>query len=427
MTAETAARAVRVARELSGWPWPRDERGRAEEPGAPRFEEERAMDHELDSIIGEYVERVLAGTAKAPDYAKVEDHPEALRLISPGLPLLARWLEAAQADPGFWPVFVLGSADAEMVVIERMLREMGGCFVFFGGRSDATKPHGVRRVAPGESATCLVRPVRESEHYERVHAAPYSRFLVGVELRLELADVGDDGTLLRLCSDPIIDHHAPGDPRTGAAPEWAWIASSAGQVAYLRAVLTGPRDQTYPIFLRDTLAAVMAGESDHNLPAFCAGRGYTPADLARRYALSTRWAAFGDGLTFKDFSAAVDRAVETLREAAKGDVADLRHLPIDGPVVKATGEQYPAAAQFLPVAASISGIGYLAHIRRRDGKLALRIGGLPPDHVVLRYFERHPEGYGCLPADAPRPDNAYAFPARGMGGGTLIDQTGGAS
>lgn len=391
------------------------------------------MDHDLDGILTEYVERVLAGTAKAPDYAKVEDHPEALRLISPGLPLLARWLEASQADPGFWPVFVLGSADAEMTAIERMLREMGGCRVFFGGRSDATKPRGVRRVAPGESATCLVRPMSDSEHHERVDAGPYSRFLVGVEVRLELADVGDDGTLLRLSADPIIDHHAPGDPRTGAAPEWAWVASSAGQVAYLRAALLGPRDQTYPIFLRDTLAAVMAGESDHNLPAFCAGRGYTPADLARRYALSTRWAAFGDGLPFEDFSAAVDRSVETLREATapmRGmttDVADLRHLPIDGPVVKATGEQYPAAAQFLPVAASIAGVGYLVHIRRRDGKLALRIGGLPPDHFVLRDFAKHPDFYGCLPADAPRPDNAYAFPVRGMGGGTLIDQNGRAS
>lgn len=33
-----------------------------------------------------------------------------------------------------------------------------------------------------------------------------------------------------------------------------------------------------------------------------------------------------------------------------------------------------------------------------------------------------PAAWGCLPANAPAPDNAYCFVERGMGGGTLIVQ-----
>ena len=375
----------------------------------------------VEQIITEFAARVVEQVNYAqpssltflPKYARPND--EGLRLLGSGVQVLAAWLLAGRVQG--WqsrnPIFVLGSRDAEMDWIAGALRA-AGIEYRWGARVDPNLPLGFRPVAPGETANALLQTLTAGGL--SLFGLELSGF-IGVEVALN----NGDGRII----PPVIDHHAPGDPRTEAPPEWAWLASSAGQIAY---ILTHIGQMT----LRGRVEAVLVGESDHNLPAFCRGQGFTPADLARHYALLTRWAAFGDGLTFEEFTAAVDQAVSTLNEAAglRGEreggaytpVADLRTLPIDGPVVKATGEQYPAAAQFLPVAASISGIGYLVHIRRRDGKLALRIGGLPPGHLILRYFAEHPDGFGCLPADAPRPDNAYAFPARGMGGGTLIDQ-----
>jgi hypothetical protein len=128
----------------------------------------------------------------------------------------------------------------------------------------------------------------------------------------------------------------------------------------------------------------------------------------------------------EEFLEACSVAAQTLRAHRGPDgIADLRHLPIDGPIAT-TGEQYPSKAQFLPVVASLEGIPYIVKIRRGDGMLALRMGGFDggnPEHQqVIQAFLDDPSKLGCLPVDAPSPNNDYGSPERGIGGGTLIEQ-----
>jgi hypothetical protein len=284
-------------------------------------------------------------------------------------------------------VFVLGSQDAEMSWIEKSLKRFGFNVAY------AVDDNG-RRIAPG-----AIGKFSNEEN---------SNFVITVECKVQLPN----GTII----PPIIDHHDPEDPRTNATIEQAYSCSSAGQVAFILAQFDGWT-------VRDTAEAIMVGESDHNLPAFASGRGITPIDIAREYIILTRHAMFGDGSSLDDFRAAIQKSEQTLNLYKNNSGwADLRGLDIDGPVVKSTGEQYPQSAQFLPVASSLCGIPYAAHIIRRDGKKSLRLGGFPENHQLLIDFSKDPMTMGCMSVDAPRPDNAYCFVMRGMGGGTLISQ-----
>lgn len=353
----------------------------------------------------------LAGTAMAGDQSpeRIPDYRYpcggALALLPRSLPLIAAWSRDArnQHDGVVGPRFVLGSQDAEMAWIEKRLRRSGDVF-FYGAAPDRRTGEWVR-VAPGQRAVGLL-----DRSGRRVDMSfPYDHSLIPIEVTVECGEE---------TITPIIDHHADGDARTSAPPHLAWIASSAGQIAYILANATGRWAWTDC----DTAEAVLVGESDHNLPAFVAGQCFTPAPLARRYVMVTRWQTFGAGTTWEDFCAAVARAEETLRCNAGLSFADLRHLSIDGPPAAGTGEVYPSAAQYLPVASALCGIPYAVHIKRRDGKLALRLGGFPAGAAVLQFFRDAPAAWGCLPANAPAPDNAYCFVERGMGGGTLIAQ-----
>jgi len=374
-------------------------------PVAPApFDAEAEIQSIITALIDHLVGVAMAGgpdAERAPLYRHLG--VEARALLPRSLPLLAAWARDALNvhDGVVGPRFVLGSQDAEMAWIEARLRRAGET-VFYGAAPDRRTGEWAR-VAPGQKAVGLLdtsgRPV--------VPTFPYDHSLIPIEATVE---IGEDTIT------PIIDHHADGDPRTMAPPHLAWIASSAGQVAYILANSGGQWTA------RDTAEAVLVGESDHNLPAFVAGQCFTPAELARRYVMVTRWQTFGKGTSWADFCAAVALAEETLRRDVGAAFADLRHLPIDGPPASGTGEVYPSAAQYLPVASSLCGIPYAVHIRRRDGKLALRLGGFPAGAVVLRFFRDDPAAWGCLPANAPAPDNAYCFVERGMGGGTLAVQ-----
>jgi hypothetical protein len=303
-------------------------------------------------------------------------------------------------------VFVLGSQDAEMARIEELLADHGVPYVFAGTRKDGN----LARVAPGVSATVLIDPAQGAEYI------PNGRPLIGIEV------ASAPGFVFPFSAH--IDHHAPGDFRTDAPAELAWAASSIGQVWCL---LFGWRLIESP---EPSAVLVMAGESDHNLPAFARGRCSTLAEDARAYVLRTRHEVFGGHLTFEGFVAAVEQAAETLRGAPAArdpltgevfdDVADLLALEPDAPPAAGTGEVYPSAAQFLPVAAGLAGRAYAVRIKRGDGRLALRLGGFPENHTLLVGFAARPEAWGVFGTTAPRPDNAYAFPARGMGGGTFL-------
>jgi hypothetical protein len=302
-------------------------------------------------------------------------------------------------------VFVLGSQDAEMAAIERILADNGIPYVYAGTRAPEGK---LARVAPGASAMALIHP--EGMAYLSDDDA-----LVGVEV------MSAPGFAFPFSA--VIDHHGD-DFRAQVSPSLAWPASSIGQVWRLLRMWDVIEDDKAPAEL------VMSGESDHNLPAFAQGRCSTPAATARDYVLRTRHAVFGKHLSYDEFVAAVEQAAETLRGAKPArspgtylfhdDVADLLALEPDAPPAAGTGEVYPSAAQFLPVAAALAGRAYAVRIKRGDGKLSLRLGGFPENHLLLVGFAENPEAWGVFGMTAPRPDNAYAFPARGMGGGTFL-------
>lgn len=120
-------------------------------------------------------------------------------------------------------------------------------------------------------------------------------------------------------------------------------------------------------------------------------------------------------------------------------VRDLTDLPVDGPIVAATCEQYPVAFQFGPLIGSVAGLGYIVHIVRwrreidANGKWtgrwvdpvsAMRVGGCGEGTAagpepIRRWLNGVGEARGCLPATAAPPDNLYGVPARGFGGGTV--------
>lgn len=374
------------------------------------------MLRDVDGLVAEYLSMVDSGRAELPNF----DFP-----IRPGEePFISSDLLEYQeiCAHGFGhpldyclPVFVLGSQDAEMDFVERVFTRFRIAFAYGGPRGQN------RRVAPGEDAYSMRRAphsfsmrVPHSEVFRPIDkdVMEIEGGVVGIELALE----APEGRIL-----PVIDHHLHGDPRTAAGPRDAWLASSAGQVVWF----LHPAIRKQEGAGRDLVAeAVMVGESDHNLPAFVQGAGYTPREIAEAYVLRTRWEAFArpSGVSQEEFVEAVSIARATLasRVSPALGYADLRDLEIDGPQVQGTGEQYPSAAQYLPVAASLEQVPYAVHIRRRDGRKALRLGGFPSDHPALLQFAKDPGSWGCGAMDAPRPDNSYAFPARGMGGGVLV-------
>jgi hypothetical protein len=303
-------------------------------------------------------------------------------------------------------VFVLGSQDAEMLEIQRLLTDHGVPFVFAGTRL----PDGaLARVGPGVSATVLIDPFDGEEYVDD------GRPLVGIEVASAPgANVAFFAT---------IDHHGE-DFRAEGPLVLAWFFSSIGQVWCVLGLWGLVKTAIGPTEL------VMAGESDHNLPAFVQGRCSTSAEAARDYVLRTRHRAFAPHLSYDEFVAVVTKSIATLREApamrdrATGqtyaDVADLLHLVPNGAPAAGTGEVYPEDALFLPVASALCGRAYAVTIKRKDGRLALRLGGFRENHPLLLSYRGRPEAWGVFGKNAPRPDNAYCDAMRGFAGGTYL-------
>lgn len=223
-------------------------------------------------------------------------------------------------------------------------------------------------------------------------------------------------------------------------------------------------------------ALVTTAAADHCLAAAAAGACPGVDPVAFRAAIISQQPVRGAdaALTTEQRISMVEQAIATLRAAppaldlcppqewmggaeagqALGDmiavgphtgvralVRDLTGHPVDGDIVPLPGglvaEQFPAVFPFGPVAASLAGLGYVVRGRRWtraaladewvQGPEILRVGGcgketVPGPTPIERWLAGAGETRGCLPADAPRPDNLYGVPARGFGGGTLIDQ-----
>lgn len=320
--------------------------------------------------------------------------------------------------------FLLGAPDAEMAMIEKLLLEVQDenpnasinfCY--------AESTPGIR-LRPGQSVAPDIYPPAKVRGY-------------AVEVPGHAADWVD------------IDHHDAKNLNTSAPPERGFEASSIGQVirALAQEGINPPSDwhllayngvpggisplglvgwklpggNTVVLRIPDQL--VWEGRLDHNLAGALASGDPEIAEYARE----GRRLQFAPNMPKAAYDAAIDLALKTLVEAPpaldldpKGRVADLTGLEPDGPGV----EKYPSSFPFGPLVGALGRRGYLVKCRRADGTIALRVGGcgmgsVPGPEPIQRWLDGVGIARGCLPADAPRPNNLYGFVARGMGGGTL--------
>lgn len=281
--------------------------------------------------------------------------------------------------------FVLGSADAEMAAIEAALKE--GKIPYAYGTSGGT------RVRPGQRADGTSAPI------------PDGAEVVAVEV------AGPWGS-------PQVDHHE-GHPLASAPPSEYWEASSIGQVFRLLNIIPTPSDLATAA-ADHCLAAAFAGQ--------CPGVDLTPGSWQYQHIVYERRGVFAPGMSLEEFDGYLQRAAATLRAAPaeleldpNGNVRSLLHLPCDGPAASGTGEIYPSDAMFLPLVASMVGLGYVAPIIRADGRRALRMGGCGigtaagPEPITR--FKAFALSKGAI--DGAAPDNIYAVPARGFAGAVL--------
>ena len=172
------------------------------------------------------------------------------------------------------------------------------------------------------------------------------------------------------------------------------------------------------------------------------------SDMYNEAVLSHRQ-AFAPGMNEDEFLDAIETTTETLRFAVSAryslrayvppmdSFADLTHRnPAAGPIAT-TGEQYPAAAQFLPLVSSMIGIGYIVPcnrytiVKNDDGTVqyvnpvrCYRIGGCgvgtPAGTAPIEWWASIGwHTLGCYGPTADRPNNMHANPVRGFGGGTV--------
>lgn len=325
--------------------------------------------------------------------------------------------------------FLLGAPDAEMSMIEKLL----------SGVQDANPDASIKfcyaesapgvRLRPGQSVAPDIHPPKHTKGFA-VEVPGHNEAWID------------------------IDHHAAGNPNTSAPPEQAFEASSVGQVirALAKEGIYPPAD--WPLVVRVGVVPpgainargfvgwetpysaatfqiphefVWEGQLDHNLAGALASGDPWIAEYARE----GRRLQFAPSMTKEAYDAAIDLSLATLASAPpaldldpKGRVADLTGLEPDGAPAAGTGEAYPKSFLFGPLVGALGRRGYLVKCRRADGTIALRVGGcgvgsVPGPEPIQRWLDGAGIARGCLPADAPRPDNLYGFVARGMGGGTL--------
>lgn len=339
-------------------------------------------------------------------------------------------------------MWILGADDSEMRAIEVLLRKAGQSFIY----AMATDRGGnIQRVAPGQVAT---GPAIDGDVVAVEVAGPWGQPAVDHHGEHERASWGPDRFLSASSIGQVIERLAT----LGAIPDGGLLDLTAPR-PWARYRITGERPEQWAqageFYLSGDGWAVSLGggwyahvptelvfeaAADHCLAAAFAGK--CPGISPHRdgpfwgYVVDARRTTFAPGLDGAAFSATIATALHTLRNAAPSSlsphVRDLRHLPIDGPIVAATGEQHPSLFQFGPLVGSMAGLGYVVHVRKRDGSLALRGGGCgtgtPAGEEPVRIFLSDPSAFGCGPIEPPGADASYGSPARGFFGGTLLVQ-----
>lgn len=318
-------------------------------------------------------------------------------------------------------LIILGCQDDEMDLIENLARNNGFNVAYAAAPlSFGPKKGEMDRVGPGVVATGFLL---EGQYYV---GAPEGVGYVAIEIMPGSPLLG--GAILA-----HFDHHDAKNPNTRKPPEKSWEASSVGQfVSYLQ--------NEHGLLWTIPDAWVEIAACDHALGAAFSGRvpgvDLSPGTPGYARLMERTHARYGHGLGIEEFTRLVEISVASLHNSPDWggtriveldqllmsvSVADLRDLPVDGPITP-IGERYPSLAQYLPVVGSMVGKPYIVKIQAKHGP-ALRLGGFDggnPEHQrILEVFSNNPKRFGVYPSDAPQPKNLYAFPARGMAGATI--------
>ena len=295
-------------------------------------------------------------------------------------------------------LFVGGAADPEMAAIR-----------------DLVLAHGYRWA----QATAGGKPVHPGNAYKADGADPV---LSGLDATLVLVECGFTPEFRAaapswFAHEIVVDHHRPGDPGYGAAPENFASASSIGQALHL--LKRSPAGRT----LRFVAAA------DHCLEAAYRGKcpGVDPDELMAWRASSR--AAF-QKRPVSDVLADVEAARKRLRDAVffgrcsacgtedirchfgaswcpycNGSEPDSEISPVQAEYADLRGENIPE----LPEAAAREGVAFLSQVKDRDGREKVVLMAAPPN-LVERFLA------GKIVAGLT---DMYGDPARGFAGGYL--------
>jgi hypothetical protein len=331
------------------------------------------------------------------------------------------------------PLFVLGAKDAEMNAIEALC--VAGSVSCVHAQVKDAKTGEIRRLRPGERVT-TENDATDASVIVAIEDGALG--LSGLEGWHNIIAVEVTGGA-ELWGAAEIDHHF--NVLAKAPPSSAFEASSLGQflaallkhyVAADVACLLGIEGlcdlKRIPITLR------IEGAADHNLGACL--RGDVPginAQIAAAYILRTRAATYLPGASWAQILEVFAECSDTLLSATvhftferwsvgEVEVQDLTDTLPDDQYDRPTfnGEAYPLRLRLLPVVAAYWRKTYAARIKTAHG-WGLRCGGGGEniaDAIILLRSESFQRELG-LKVGAPAPMNVYAFPERGIGGGTF--------
>jgi len=341
-------------------------------------------------------------------------------------PITLRLLEGVKENP----LVVLGADDAEMRAIEALC--VAGKVSHVYAQIKDAKTGEPRRIRPGEQVSA------ESDATD-----------AGVIAALEDGAMGLWGMegwnniyAVEVPYGPAlwaaheIDHHF--NHLAKAPPSSAFEASSLGQflAMILKHYVGGDVSRLLGIeglcdLKRIPLTLRIEGAADHNLGATLRGDvpGIDP-QIAAAYILKTRAATYLPGASWDEILEVFAECSKTLLSAPKHPVygwvsvgqIEVQDLTADHEYDKPAfnGKAYPLRLRLLPVVAAYWRKTYAARIRTAHG-WGLRIGGGGEniaDAITLLRSEPFQRELG-LKVGAKAPQNVYAFPERGIGGGTF--------
>lgn len=289
-------------------------------------------------------------------------------------------------------VFILGAQDPEMNRIEAVLRSVGAYVLyaaFRGADGTVARVHGgvaykATLLMDGEA---VVEPSEVDGLMGYADEVPYDDRDGFTPVWVECAVQGGDRSTYSI----ILDHHNPGDPGYGGAPEAYWESSSLGQL--WRLLLSHGMDAVDAMQLFGEDAKLLAA-SDH-CPAH-AYQGRCPGvDVPALKAMRRHNAATFQKKSFEDFDREVDAAVQALLECPVARLGELEYRIAFDPIPQLNHAQLEAG---VPVQYTMPG-------NARDPRTKVGLLGGSPELIRMWMDEK-----------SITMDGVYGDPERGYAG-----------